>query len=62
MMETISYTAFKKVAGETFQYAGMVYAVSDSHAKRRLKETKGIELKSGDQLIAEGGRRVRVTS
>ena len=61
-METKSYTAFKKVAGENYQYAGMVYAVSDNHAKRRLKETMGLELKNGDQLIVEGGRRVRVRS
>lgn len=59
-METKSYTAFQKVAGENYQYAGMVYAVSDSHAKRRLKESLGLELKDGDQLIVEGGRRVRV--
>ena len=61
-METKSYTAFKKVAGKNYQRVGMVYAVSDNQAKRRLKETMGLELKEGDQLIVEGGRRVRVRS
>lgn len=60
--KTKQYTAFQRTNAKVglYQKIGFVYASDDDQAKVRVRDVHGYKLQKGDQLIIEGGRRVRV--
>ena len=62
-MKQKQYTAFQRTNAKAglYQRVGFVYALNDDHAKARVRDVLGYKMRKGDQLIIEGGRRVRVT-